>query len=449
MDARSLTAVFLCTLLIVIAGCVSSTPSSGIAAATPVPTGTISPGGSVTTPEELVTFVSNAFVYTQRVGKAAALKEFADRNGSFVLGDVYVWAYDFDGINLAHPFHPEFLGQNKLSLADTEGVRMIEAMRDTARNGSGFVTYAYENPVTGKTAQKLAYVKRVDDTWWLASGIYTPDASIPGQSPDMVRQILAAKVDHAVRFARDSGRETALASFNNVSSPFAANGTYIFAFDMDGTTLAMPYQQAKIGKNERNLTDANGIAIGERKIRLARDGGGYFYYVYTNPASGKPEFKVSYVQPVDSRWVAGAGTYLPAVSAEFPKDQRDRLVARVGEAAAYVQANGRNAALSEFNNPNGSFSKADMFIFAFDRNGTLLANPFLPGIVGVNRLSDRDPYGEYPVPYIIENAENGGGFLYYFFADPAADYRVRLKLGYSQMAGDDLIVGAGIFSWGE
>jgi signal transduction histidine kinase len=446
MVTRTFAAVLLAALLVLLAGCVSPAPSPGSSPVTTALPAPPAPGIASPTTEDLVAFVNSAVVYAQKEGKPAALKEFADRNGSFVRGELYVWAYDFNGTNLAHPFHPEYLGQNKLSLTDAAGVKMIASMRDTARNGSGFVTYAFENPVTGKTEQKLAYVRKVDDSWWLASGIYGPDLTVPAQTPDMVRQVLYAKVDHAVRFAGERGRDESLAAFNNISSPFAANGTYIFAFDMNGTTLAMPFQQENLGKNERGLRDINGVSIGERKIALSKTGGGYFYYVYTNPASGKPAFKVSYVRPVDAQWVAGAGTYLPGVPAIFPQERRDKLVSRVGEAAAFVKAKGRDAAIREFNNPNGSFSQADMFVFAFDRNGTLLANPYLPGIVGVNRLSDRDPYGEYPVPYIIANAENGGGFLYYFFADPASNYSTRLKLGYSQAAGDNLIVGAGIFS---
>jgi len=449
MRIRSFMAVFLFALLILTAGCSDTASSSGIAATAPVPSATATWGESSANPEDLVTFVSNAVIYTQRVGKPVALREFSDRNGSFTKGDLYVWAYDFNGTNLAHPYHPEYRGQNKSDLTDASGVRMIEAMRDAARNGSGFVTYAFENPVSGTTESKLAYVRKVDDTWWLASGIYGSDVSIPHKSPDMVRQILAAKVDHAIRFARNTGRENALAAFNNLSGPFAGNGTYVFAFDMNGTNLVKPFEKTIIGKNGGNVTDENGVSIGKRKISLAQQGGGYLYYVYTNPDSGEPEFKVSYVAPVDSYWAAGAGMYLPDVPAFFPQEQRNRLVSHVSEAAAYVRKNGRDAAVREFNDPNGSFSQPDLFIFAFDRNGTLLANPYLPGIVGMNRLSDRDPYGEYPVPYILENAENGGGFLYYFFADPATDYRVRLKFGYSQMAGDDLIVGAGIFSDGK
>ncbi len=447
MDIRTLAALSLVTILILITGCVSQVPSPGTPPGTAVPSVTAPPAGPVPSPDaDLVTFVNDAYVYYQRVGKTAALKEFNDPNGSFTRGDRYIWAHDFNGTSLAHPYHPEYIGQYRLDITDVSGFRLNEAMRNAALNGSGFVTYLYMNPVTGKTEQKLSYVKRVDDTWWLASGIYGPDLSIPEQSPEMVRQALETKVRSAAGFAKKNGRETALAAFNNESGPFAAGGAYVFAFDMNGTTLAMPFEKTRIGKNERDLTDANGIAIGERKIRLAQEGGGFFYYVFTDPASGKPEFKVSYVQPVDSSWAVGAGTYLPDIPAVFTQDRRDQLVSHVNDAVAYVKKNGREPALRTFNDPAGTFSQPDMYVFAFDRNGTYLASPYLPGIVGLNHLSSRDPYGEYHVPYIIANAEQGGGFMYYFFADPAKDYQIRLKLTYSRMAGDDLIVGAGILS---
>jgi polar amino acid transport system substrate-binding protein len=385
-------------------------------------------------------------VYAQRVGKAAAIKEFADRNGSFTLGAQYIWALDFEGNNLAHPWHPEFAGVNQLNLTDEAGFLMIAAMRDAARNGSGFVSYQYENPVTGKIESKLVYVKRVDESWWLASGIYGFDQSILANSPEMVRQALETKVSEAVAFAKKTGRDNALAAFNDPSGPYATNDSYIFAFDMNGTALAMPFEKSSIGKTEWDLTDLNGVRVVEREVAIARMGGGYYYYVYTNPATGKPEFKVTYAQPVDSQWSVAAGTYLPDVPVVFPQDRRDQLVSQVNSAVEYVKKNGRDAAIRTFNDPNGTFSQPDLYIFAFDRNGTLLSSPHLPGVIGMSRLSDRDPYGQYPVPYIIENAKEGGGFMYYFYADPSADYKVRLKLTYSQMAGDDLVVGSGIYS---
>lgn len=58
-----------------------------------------------------------------------------------------------------------------------------------------------------------------------------------------------------------------------------------------------------------------------------------------------------------------------------------------GEAVHYVYEQGRDAGIREFNDPSGTFSDPEMFIFAFDMNGTLLANPYFPGLVGQNRTN--------------------------------------------------------------
>jgi polar amino acid transport system substrate-binding protein len=400
-----------------------------------------------TSVQDLVDLVNEAMVYTQRVGKEAALKEFSDRNGSFSRGDMYVWAYDFNGINLAHPFHPEYAGENKLMLNDSAGFPMIRAMQEIAQNGSGFVTYQYENPLTGITGPKLSYVKRVDDTWWLGSGIYGELISIPANIPESIRDTLQAKVDKAVSYAREFGKDKALSEFNDKNGRFTANNTYIFAFDTDGTTLAMPFHPEKVGTNEKNLTDENGVSIGGEKLMVAREGGGFLYYVFDNPAAGnKSEFKVSCIRLVDDTWVIGTGMYLPEIPVNFSADERKNLVAQVRKAVAYVTEQGREKAIREFNDLNGTFSNPKMFIYAFDTNGTMVANPYLPGLVGMNRMNDRHSLGKYQGRQLVENAKNGGGFTYYFFADPGSDYAVRLKLGYSEMADDNLIIGAGIFT---
>lgn len=248
-------------------------------------------------------------------------------------------------------------------------------------------------------------------------------------------------------YTQDVGKEEALTTFNNQSGKFTTNGSYIFAFDINGTTLAMPFFPDKIGTNEGNLSDINGVSIGGEKLIVAGEGGGFWYYVFNNPdAGGKPELKVSYIRPVNETWVLGTGAYLSDMQVNFSSVNRENLVTKVHKAAELVQNEGREDAINEFNNPNSTFSDPGMFIFAFDRNGTLLANPYLPGIVGVNRLNDQDPYGKLPVRQLIANAENGGGFTYYFFADPDSDYAIRLKLAYTELAGEDLIVGAGIYS---
>lgn len=400
---------------------------------------------NISSARDLVSFVEDAVLYARKVGKDTALEIFHDPDGQFTRGEAYIWAYDFEGINLAHPIHPEFRGQNKLLLTDPDGFPMIEAMRNTALNGSGFVTYRYENPVTGEIESKLSYVKRVDDTWWIASGIYGENITIPDTIPDKVRETLTRRVSEAVEYAAVAGKEKALSTFNDPYGSFTRNGSYIFAFDLKGTTLAMPFHPEKIGVNESDLTDWNGVSVGREKLRIARAGGGFWYYVFDNPDAGfRPDFKVSYIRSVGDDWVIGTGMYLPDVKADFPAGDRDALVARVKEAVMYVKEHGSDAAIREFNDPNGSFSDSMMYIFAFDSNGTLLANPYLPGLVGASRIHDQDMYGANPPGQMIANAENGGGFAYFFFADPADEFAIKLKLAYTEPA-DDLVVGSGIF----
>ena len=56
---------------------------------------------------DLVSFVEEAVAYAHANGRDRALKEFSNKTGSFVRGDLYIYAYDFRGTNIAHPFKPD------------------------------------------------------------------------------------------------------------------------------------------------------------------------------------------------------------------------------------------------------------------------------------------------------------------------------------------------------
>jgi len=94
-----------------------------------------------------------------------------------VNGELYIYAYDFNCIILAHPFSPEKIGKNRLGESDAYGNPYTQQFIDAARNGSGFVRFYYLNPAHNRTIEsKLGYVPRVDENWWLRSGIYTGSA---------------------------------------------------------------------------------------------------------------------------------------------------------------------------------------------------------------------------------------------------------------------------------
>jgi len=144
----------------------------------------VSPAVTTATPqtatkEEMVAFVQEAVAFAQQNGKEKALAEFSNRNGSFFRGVLYIYAYDYNGTTIAHPVNPEKIGINRLKEEDAEGNLFITDLRQAAYNGTGFATYTYINPVHNNTVEKkLGYVMKVDDSWWLGSGIYIGPAAV-------------------------------------------------------------------------------------------------------------------------------------------------------------------------------------------------------------------------------------------------------------------------------
>jgi len=164
---------------LLVAGCVQNQPDVTTTTNTTLPAGTDAAlqNGTFTSNASLVSFVDSAVAFAKTNGREKALAEFSNPNGSFVRGELYIYAYDFNGTTLAHPFNPEKIGVNRLNETDAQGGLFIKNLRDMARNGSGFVRFSYINPAHNRSVEsKLGYVERVDDTWWLGSGIYNGPA---------------------------------------------------------------------------------------------------------------------------------------------------------------------------------------------------------------------------------------------------------------------------------
>ena len=122
---------------------------------------------------ELVSFVEFAVAYAQENGKDKALDEFSNKTGSFVRKDLYIYAYDFNGTCLAHPFKPDWIGKNKLDVTDSNGVPSLRNTLNVAKEGKGFTYFIFPNPAHGNRDEfKIAYAMKVDDNWFLGSGIY-------------------------------------------------------------------------------------------------------------------------------------------------------------------------------------------------------------------------------------------------------------------------------------
>ena len=89
----------------------------------------------------------------------------------------YVFSYDMQGINVALPADPSFVGQNKINVVDVNGVPIVRGYIELARNpDGGTLTYYWMRPGETAAVPKLAYV-RPFAPWnlFVVTGVYIDD----------------------------------------------------------------------------------------------------------------------------------------------------------------------------------------------------------------------------------------------------------------------------------
>ncbi len=279
----------------------------------------------------------------------------------------------------------------------------------------------------------------------------TPTVPLPPERTPASPEAMVAFVEKAYEYAKIHGREAALAEFNNRSGQFVQGELYIFAYDLQANTLALPFQPELIGTNRWNLTDSAGNHPLPDNIRAAQSGGNFVHYFYLDPSDNntvKP--KLTYALLVDRDWIIGSGIYNanqedPFVRMGEDPRVRENLTSFVNEAVAYARQNGRAAALQEFNNPDGTFVRGDLYVFALDYNGTNLAHPFRPELVGTDRSGVQDSLGVNYTRVQGLLAQQGGGFVFYRYPNPAHNMIPESKVSYVAPVDDSWYLGAGIY----
>ncbi len=123
--------------------------------------------------EDLVGFVKEAVYFAKVYGKKTALREYKDKGGLFNRGELYIYAYDLNCIVLSHGSNPGLIGKNLSMLEDTQGTRIIRVMVEKIKfKGKGWLKFFWFHPKTKRITAKLGYFEKVDDNWWIGSGIY-------------------------------------------------------------------------------------------------------------------------------------------------------------------------------------------------------------------------------------------------------------------------------------
>ncbi len=261
---------------------------------------------------------------------------------------------------------------------------------------------------------------------------------VPGRGQPETTEELKDYVDEAASFALSHGRDAAIAAFQDVNGPFVSGDTYVYALDYSGVALALPFQPGLVGTNFLPLRDATGKPYTDIEIRLARAGGGFILYHYPKPSeNGTSRLKISYVRPVDDTYWIGAGIYTDEDALIDPE-----LREFVDNAREFALSHARDDALAALNDPAGPFINGDLYVFAYDYNGTVLAWPYRPDQVGKNRYNETDMMGSYHVREMIAKARQGGGMVDYYSTNPFTN-RTALKVSIVMDVDGSWFIGAG------
>jgi signal transduction histidine kinase len=125
----------------------------------------------------------------------------------------------------------------------------------------------------------------------------------------------------------------------------------------------------------------------------------------------------------------------PALALGAEATQADAK-ALVEAAAAYLKANGKEAALAEFNRAGGQFDKGELYVFAYDMTATIVAHPKNPKLVGKNLMEVPDTDGKLFRREIVQTAQaSGSGWVDYKYMNPD-NKKVEAKTTFVQKVGD-------------
>ena len=266
---------------------------------------------TTTTPttEELKSFVEKAYVYAQTHTKEEALHAFNDKNGEFINGELYIFAYSMEGDVLSIPYQPGLIGVNRWIREDPNGIKIQQRMIARAQQGGGYVNYMTANPEHQYAQEfKLSYVMPVDDTWFIGAGIYVQENPL-SQNHYVTwtkRQDLTYQVRNMQYLAKTEGIPAVVAMINDPSSDLQIEGLYPFSVTENGIHLADALNPELAGTNQLGMTNSLGMSIVREVISLAQAGGGWMYGLLEIPPAKEEQYVLIYVEPIDAATYAGS-----------------------------------------------------------------------------------------------------------------------------------------------
>ena len=227
-----------------------------------------------------------------------------------------------------------------------------------------------------------------------------------------VPDALVSAFQQALDAVRDQRDEQGVSDYERIiyrnEAPYRDSedpGLYAFVYDTNLTIVAHADNIQLVGENFKGKTDVTGKPFRDEILEGAlKNGTGWVDYVYMHPVQTNLYYKTTYY-----RLTQGSD----------------------GKSYIVCSGNYKNCQ-NESNNQSGQFGYGELYIFAYNTNGTTLALPFQPELIGTDLSGLQDPYGVNYTRVEIFLAKQGGGFLFYHYYNPARNMTLEPKMSYVQ-----------------
>jgi cytochrome c len=365
--------------------------------------------------------VKSAIRYGEVHSAQELFEQINNPRGKFVYGDVYLYAYDFNGNIMAHGESKELVGQNVLNDKDPEGRYRTREMIALAKGSEGEGWFTYKS-MQGEY-EKRVYIQRFTDLktgkdYLIGGGYY----------PNIDSNTVVGLVKRAESYLRANGPERAFPEFSKRLGEFATGSAMLFAYDAKGILRADMANPAFVGLTSVvGSVDMEGKPITTTILAAAEN----------NPSGSwvgfslKNSFAMMYVEKVsipDGDFIVGAGYY--------PIEKYIRVRFMVDRAVVLLKNQDPARALDIFASKNADFFRGDLSILVTNEQGIILVDGIKRSKMWKDSRDIRDDKGRLISDKIAAIARSGGGWFEY--AHNNALRRIYVDLAEKDVQGSDV-----------
>lgn len=315
---------------------------------------------------------------------ADAFGDMSYPGGALTLGNLYLFAYDFEGVTMAHGDDPSSIGINKIDRVDDNGVPLYLnlILQAKALPNGGWTEYVY------KGAPKKSYGEKVTGAdgkeYQIGSGYY----------PTANRKAAITLVDRGYEALKTLGLSKAVSDFTGSGDQFRFGDLYLFVYDMKGQCLAHGKIPSLVGRNFYHAKDAQGNFYIQSMIKRATPEG-----AWVNIQGQNNQIESAYIRKVNlgtGQYIIGCGIY--------PASKEENMILLTKSASSFFSVTNNAEAFSIIANPNRQFTKGDLNVFIFDTEGFCFIHGNNLSAIWQNFMKTTDDNGRPFVKTIIESA---------------------------------------------